>query len=253
MLVSRLSNALDLPMPELPEEENITRIEGSIVFADKKILKEREAGTIVAYESEDERMFYEDLLDLSLIVPQALLSKSKDQKQDEPTAAEDIEKNYIAENPDEKNYSAESPAEETSDKIETEEKYIVEESVEEALGNNEIPIADNENLGETTKRNNALDEFLTKLQTIQSRDLVDKAAIEFCYLNSKGARKRLIKTLLVIPKNRLDIIPYYGRFIATLSKSIPEISEVITQELEKEFKFYVRKKEIRNYENRIKV
>jgi hypothetical protein len=41
--------------------------------------------------------------------------------------------------------------------------------------------------------NAALDTLLQKLPTLINRDMIDQAATEFCYLNSKGARKKLIK------------------------------------------------------------
>jgi regulator of nonsense transcripts 2 len=38
-----------------------------------------------------------------------------------------------------------------------------------------------------------LEELLHRLPNCVNRDLIDKAAIDFCYINTKGNRKKLIK------------------------------------------------------------
>lgn len=38
-----------------------------------------------------------------------------------------------------------------------------------------------------------LDALLGRLTTLGNRDMIDNAAVEFCYMNSKAARKKLIK------------------------------------------------------------
>ena len=38
-----------------------------------------------------------------------------------------------------------------------------------------------------------LDGLIARLPTLGNRDLIDSAAVEFCYVNSKNARKRLVK------------------------------------------------------------
>lgn len=38
-----------------------------------------------------------------------------------------------------------------------------------------------------------LDALIARLPTLGNRDLIDAAAVEFCYINSKAARKRLVK------------------------------------------------------------
>src|SRR4051812_29515944 len=38
-----------------------------------------------------------------------------------------------------------------------------------------------------------LDSLLARLPQLSNRDLIDAAAVEFCYLNSKASRKKLAK------------------------------------------------------------
>jgi len=43
-----------------------------------------------------------------------------------------------------------------------------------------------------------LEELLQRLPSCVNRDLIDKAAIDFCYINTKGNRKKLVKVLLFL-------------------------------------------------------
>ncbi len=43
-----------------------------------------------------------------------------------------------------------------------------------------------------------LEELLHRLPNCVNRDLIDKAAIDFCYINTKGNRKKLIKVRLLL-------------------------------------------------------
>ena len=64
-----------------------------------------------------------------------------------------------------------------------------------------------------------------------NRDLIDAIAVEFIFLNSKASRNRLIKKLVDIPRNRQDVLPYYSRLIATLSRYIPDIGKTVVEEV----------------------
>jgi hypothetical protein len=88
--------------------------------------------------------------------------------------------------------------------------------------------------------------LLARLPDATNRTLIDQAAVDFAFLNTKAARKRLIKVCFFsvssssrsrldlgtqfftqIPKNRNDVLPYYSRFIATLSKYMPDVGEEV--------------------------
>lgn len=86
--------------------------------------------------------------------------------------------------------------------------------------------------------------LLARLPDATNRELIDQAAVDFSFLNSKAARKRLVrvrslslssgalltsfdhflpKFLGQVPKNRVDLIPYYSRLVATLNKYLPDV------------------------------
>jgi hypothetical protein len=40
-----------------------------------------------------------------------------------------------------------------------------------------------------------------------------QAAMDFCLINNKGSRRVLIDALYHVPRNRLDLLPYYARSV----------------------------------------
>lgn len=66
--------------------------------------------------------------------------------------------------------------------------------------------------------------------------------VEFCYLNSKTNRKKLVKALFNVPRTSLELLPYYSRMVATLSTCMKDISSMLLQMLEEEFNFLINKK-----------
>lgn len=65
--------------------------------------------------------------------------------------------------------------------------------------------------------------LLARLPDLSNRDAIDKVAVEFTFLNSKAARRRLVKVLTGVPRTRQDLIPYYARLIATLNRYMPDV------------------------------
>ncbi|GAW05433.1 ARM repeat-containing protein [Lentinula edodes] len=89
-----------------------------------------------------------------------------------------------------------------------------------------------------------LSALLTRLPDATNRTLIDQAAVEFVFLNSKAARKRLIKFLGQVPKNRTDLLPHYSRLVATLNPYMPDIGTELVSILDEEFRYLQRKKNV---------
>lgn len=66
--------------------------------------------------------------------------------------------------------------------------------------------------------------------------------VEFCYLNSKANRKKLVRALFNVPRTSLELLPYYSRMVATLSTCMKDVSTMLLQMLEEEFNFLINKK-----------
>ena len=85
-----------------------------------------------------------------------------------------------------------------------------------------------------------LEAFLTSLLSCVNRDMIDKAALNFCTnLNTKYTRKKLIRALFTVPRTRLDLLPFYSRLVATLSPVMPHVATDLVQLLKQDFKFHV--------------
>lgn len=98
-----------------------------------------------------------------------------------------------------------------------------------------------------------MDSFVSQLPNCVNRELIDKAAKEFCLnLNTKLNRKRLVRALFEVQRTRLDLLPFYSRFVAILSPIMPELSTELSSYLINDFRFHVRKKDQINIESKIK-
>lgn len=66
--------------------------------------------------------------------------------------------------------------------------------------------------------------------------------VEYCYLNSKTNRKKLVKALFNVPRTSLELLAYYSRMVATLATCMKDIPSTLVQMLEDEFNYLVHKK-----------
>lgn len=121
----------------------------------------------------------------------------------------------------------------------------------------ELPIQeeDTEDAASTTASNKiVLDAFLNNLPNCVNREMIDNAAIDFLVtLNNKHNRRKLVRGLFGVNRTRLDLLPFYARFVAILQPAIPEVGNELCQMLRQDFKYHVRKKDQINIESKIKV
>lgn len=129
---------------------------------------------------------------------------------------------------------------------------IVIEQVEEAT----VPAEDEPEDSATTNASNKiiLEAFLNNLPNCVNREMIDNAAIDFLVtLNNKHNRKKLVRALFGVNRTRLDLLPFYARFVAILRPALPEVGNELCQMLRHDFKYHVRKKDQINIESKIKV
>lgn len=99
-----------------------------------------------------------------------------------------------------------------------------------------------------------LEAFLNNLPNCVNREMIDNAAIDFLVtLNTKHNRKKLVRALFGVNRTRLDLLPFYARFVAILHPALPEIATELCHMLKQDFKYHVRKKDQINIESKIKV
>ncbi|KAJ4363865.1 mRNA decay protein [Ascochyta clinopodiicola] len=209
-----VADALGVDMPDLKEKDSAANAgDGSIgLIKAGEYLRGRSDGPGI-WEDEDERRFYENLIDLKDRVPGILLEEGKKKKID---TDEQVGKRIEA-------------------KIETAEKEAT-EAVKAADADDQSTAIANKSVG------TQVDAVLARLPELNTKDAVDQTAIDFCFLNSKASRNRLIKAVQEIPKGRSDLLPIYSRLIATLGKYMPDVAQGLVSYLDDEFRSLQRRK-----------
>ena len=204
-----IADAIGAEMPDLEDnDEGTANLNGSIGLVKAgDYLRSLGEGAGIWYD-DDERRFYENLVDLRGKVPPILLEEGKKKK---PETEEAVGKRN--DSPE----SIESASVDGGDDLST---TIVNKSI-----------------------GAQVDALLTRLPDLTNKDLVDQSAIDFCFLNSKASRNRLVKALTDVPKGRNDLLACWSRLIATLGQYMPDIPKGVVDYLDAEFRSLQRRKE----------
>jgi regulator of nonsense transcripts 2 len=213
-----LCEALGAEMPDLVEKETAdASASGGIGLVKTTDYLRGQGDGAGIWEDEEERRFYENLVDLKGKVPAVLLEDGKKKKADGDEAGK-------------KKADGDNAAESPSEKTETAEEKAAAE-------------ADDQSTAIASKTVGAqVDALLGKLPDLQNKDQVDQFALDFCFVNSKASRNRLVKAVSDIPKGRVDLLPIYSRLVATLGQYLPDIPQGLTTYLDEEFRSLQRRK-----------
>ncbi|KAL6703380.1 mRNA decay protein [Coniothyrium glycines] len=211
-----LADALGVEMPDLKEKDNsATAGDGAIGLVKVgEYLRGQSDGSGI-WEDEEERRFYENLIDLKDRVPGILLEEQKKKKND---GDEQVGKKIEAKAEPEKDV-ADTTIESKAGEL---------EDLSTAIANKSVGAQ--------------VDALLARLPELSTKDAVDQTAMDFCFLNSKASRNRLIKAVQEIPKGRSDLLPLYSRLIATLGKYMSDVSQGLVSYLDEEFRSLQRRK-----------
>ncbi|KKA31125.1 hypothetical protein TD95_000607 [Thielaviopsis punctulata] len=203
-----LADALGAEMPDLKDGMDTgANANGSIGLVKAgEYLKSLAEGAGI-WNDEDERRFYENLVDLKGRVPPILLEDGKKKKSEND--------------------------EQVGKKIDPDAPPMAEAA---AMDEQSMIIA-NKSIGAQ------VDGLVARLPLMNTKDLVDDIAIDFCFLNSKASRNRLVKALTDVPKGRSDLLPYWARLVATLGQYMPDVPKGLVDYLDSEFRSLQRRKE----------
>ena len=214
------------------------------------------------WEDEDSKSFYLHLIDIKAIIPGILLENAKaDDKKSAETVISDAEKNSTV------NAESKGADDKLQDIIDFEtldgedaidpsanfgdEKEGIEDLERDILQEEEI---EKNEVGQNTSKKMLFDAFMSNLPTCVNRTMIDNAAAEFCMTyNTKANRKKLVKALFSVNRNRIDLLPFYARFIATIHPCAADISADMGLLLKREFRWQVRKKDQMKIESKLKV
>uniref|UniRef100_A0A8C4Z512 MIF4G domain-containing protein n=1 Tax=Gadus morhua TaxID=8049 RepID=A0A8C4Z512_GADMO len=237
-----LADLLDENMPELPQDKTVQEEHGpgiDIFMPGKPGEYDLEGGI---WEDEDARNFYENMVDLKAFVPAILFKdneKSGQAKEREEAKGKEV--------------SRREPG-----------RVVLYSS---GLGTPCVlkppltlfacfPLcAEQEDEEASTGSHLKLivDAFIQQLPNCVNRDLIDKAAMDFCMnMNTKSNRRKLVRALFTVPRQRLDLLPFYSRLVATLHPCMSDVAEDLCSMLKGDFRFHIRKKDQINIETKNK-
>ncbi|KAL7253024.1 hypothetical protein ACSBR1_007529 [Camellia fascicularis] len=262
--VSALAEALDMDPPAMPEDGHTTRVTTGEDTSSPGAGKDSSVLEAM-WDDEDTRAFYECLPDLRAFVPAVLLGEAEPKANEQSPKTQEQPSDLAPESdqgqmaiPDSAEVSTDSGTlqeaknEKGKDKDEKDKEKAKDPDKEKGKDK------DAERKGEIEKEKikglegTNLDGLLQRLPGCVSRDLIDQLTVEFCYLNSKSNRKKLVKALFNVPRTSLELLPYYSRMVATLSTCMKDVSSMLLQLLEEEFNFLINKKDQMNIETKIR-
>uniref|UniRef100_A0AAZ3PSG3 Regulator of nonsense transcripts 2 n=1 Tax=Oncorhynchus tshawytscha TaxID=74940 RepID=A0AAZ3PSG3_ONCTS len=219
-----LADFLDENMPELPLDKTVQEEHGpgiDIFTPGKPGEYDLEGGI---WEDEDARNFYENMVDLKAFVPAILFKDNEKCKDKEEAAAKgDIWSMTLL-------YTC----------LTVSSLFLYEEQEdEEASTGSHLKLI--------------VDAFIQQLPNCVNRDLIDKAAMDFCMnMNTKSNRRKLVRALFTVPRQRLDLLPFYSRLVATLHPCMSDVADDLCSILKGDFRFHIRKKDQINIETKNK-
>ena len=218
-----LCDALGEEMPDLTDKNaSDSAVTGSIGLVKTGEYLRGQAEGAGIWADEDERRFYENLIDLKGRVPAILLEEGKKKRietdEQVPSKPASTMINGVKVDPNADPAGA----------SQTEPKAAGLEDSSTAIANKTVGAQ--------------VDALLVKLPELQTKDAVDQLALDFCFLNSKASRNRLIKTMQEVPKGRTDLLPLYSRLVATLGQHMPDVTQGLVTYLDDEFRSLQRRK-----------
>ncbi|KXS22023.1 ARM repeat-containing protein [Gonapodya prolifera JEL478] len=77
--------------------------------------------------------------------------------------------------------------------------------------------------------------LMARLPDLGSRGQADQFAVDFCYLNTKNARKRLVKEVVELAWEKAGSVPYVARVVAEVGKYVADVKAGVVEGVEKEF------------------
>ena len=249
-------------MIELPEEATTTRI----TTADSSTTSSASQTPVddPIFDDEETRSFYEDLPDLRAKLPEVLFSNEKER---EPESDANKQGGATAAASSTTDGGASTVASTSAPNLAT----TTTSSAPEASSSSSSSSAEEKR----DKIPSKLDLLLQRLPSCVNRDMIDQIATDFCYINSRANRKRLIKALFQVPRTELVLVrreraaaraydmdveltarhrvqlPYYSRLVAVLAPCMPDVGTSLVSMLEDEFNALIRQKDQTNIETKV--
>lgn len=198
------------------------------------------------YDDEETRAFYCDIPDLLATTPAGLLGMTPEAI--EVQKAANIKK-YGAEAQPEMEEGDTIVAPASMEELEAEENEMDADG-EDDEGDKQEGGAENKD----TPHYKLMVLLEQELPECNRREQLDEITEKFCtnHGSSKTARKRLHKVLFLVPRSRLDLLPFYSRMTATLDRVWLDIAAPLVTDLEQQFHGQAKFKKNQNIDSRMR-
>lgn len=247
-----LSDLLGEPMPELPKPVDNT--EGHVIAEDISMADQ----DLDPWGDEETKSFYTDLPDLRDFLPN-FAPKEQDLLPAEAPMTEDVLDTDIAPDQLQLDESIVPVVEdEPNPTAEIETAASVDEGVAESssVNDGEQPGAASKTGADSVNYHSKLyyETFVKNLNKCVNTELIDSAAIEFLlHMNTKNNRKKISRSIFGVQRTRLDLLPFFSRFVAILTLVSKDVSNELIKLLKNEFTYHIREKDQIKIESKIKV
>uniref|UniRef100_A0A1I8BB39 LisH domain-containing protein ARMC9 n=1 Tax=Meloidogyne hapla TaxID=6305 RepID=A0A1I8BB39_MELHA len=240
--LDELSECLGHPPIELPPEET-SDDEKEADAAATRLSAELSEGRVLIWPDRDTQLFYESLLDVTAYTPtiaaQAAEAGLEQQQTKEHIVTDSIENVDLSCLEEQQPQDDESSAPTNLMEVPEEDEISVASGLPAEQGEEQETIyqpPDSSSIitcGDKTVITANFSELLSRLPQSINKDLIDSIAIDFLknYSRIKSNRKRLVQHLQQPPEGRLDLLPFYARFMATIKAAYPEITTQVLHEL----------------------
>ncbi|EFH57899.1 RNA binding protein [Arabidopsis lyrata subsp. lyrata] len=262
--ISSLAESLDMQPPVMPED-GTTRLTAGDEASPSGAVKDTSVPEPI-WDDEDTKTFYECLPDLRAFVPAVLLGEAEPKSNEQSAKAKDkssesssevVENQQTTEDTTEVSADSGSMADGSNAEQPKEKEEVEKEKAKDARKEKGKEKDGDKKMENEKEKGKSLDvanfeRLLQRLPGCVSRDLIDQLTVEYCYLNSKTNRKKLVKALFNVPRTSLELLAYYSRMVATLASCMKDIPSMLVQMLEDEFNSLVHKKDQMNIETKIR-
>ncbi|CAK5108984.1 unnamed protein product [Meloidogyne enterolobii] len=251
--LEELTECLGHPPIQLPPEET-SEDEREADAAVNRLTEELSEGRILIWPDRDTQLFYESLIDVTAYTPTVAAQTADAGGIEQQQTKEHIVTESI-ENVDLSCLEEVQPTDEmettaaTTNLLEVPEEEEISQStelVEEQETIYQQPPDSAATITTPTTTSN-FSELLGRLPQSINKELIDSISIDFLknYSRIKSNRKRLIQHLQQPPEGRLDLLPFYGRFMATIKPAYPEITTQVLHELLARFRSITTPKSVK--------
>ena len=201
-------------VPELREAENVTRITDAISIVNGRIIADENEVDPV-WDDPETKAFYENLPGLES-VPEQLFTDNCQMKEvtSSPTTSPASDPDHSSQLPPIPTITSSSAA-----------TTVSSEQRRNAL---------------SAAHAGRMEEIVEKLLCCENKEVVDKVAEEFCYLNSRKNRATLVDKMFEYGYEDNGLIPYFGRLIAILALRMKGFGEQIVGRVREEFLYYTQ-------------